>query len=469
LASRIPFRGGGAAGLGGQLHGFFGAALDNETVKAIVIWQVLQALVSPLLEPLVAEIRQQAFSHFPDLPLSPADAVDAAIKSHMSVDKAAAEAAKSGIGREAFDLLLASAALPPGMEFLLTAYRRGLIGKAGEGAESTSLEQGIRDSRIKNKWIPLIEEMRVQPITAHEAILGWVKGQLTESEAIALAYQGGLSEDSARQIFNITGNPPSPMEAAELLRRGYIPLEGVGPDVLSFQQAIYEGVAKNKWWPMFAKLAEYWPPPRTVTAMVREGALSDEEALHLFKGAGLSEHLAAAYLAAAHHQKTQHTRDLAKGDVNTLYYDHIISGPEHTQLLGKLGYSAHDAEFEQKVQDFRRNSALITQATTRVRSLFVAHKITEQQAGTALDELQIPSGQKGQLLRTWKLERALSVHTLTFGEIVAAHHYNLIQTDEAMSRLGQLGYGPRDAWILLANREHARLTTPMPADNTPPV
>ncbi|HVA88961.1 MAG TPA: hypothetical protein VNL71_03885, partial [Chloroflexota bacterium] len=241
-----------------------------------------------------------------------------------------------------------------------------------------------------------------------------------------------------------------------------IPWTGTGPTDLSFQQGIYEGNTKDKWEPLYRKIAEYLPPPRTIVAMVRAGSLTDSEALALFQDAGLSQALAAAYISDAHAQKLAGSKDLAKGDITSLYGEGAISAADATTFLATLGYNATDAAFELARVDFARLKSQIDKALSRIQSLYVAHKLDALTAGTALDALGIPPAQKSQLLATWALERGANVQILTAAEVCDAVYYSLMTIDDGLAQLQYLGYSARDAWLRLGVRLHAPPTATEP-------
>jgi hypothetical protein len=435
---------------------------SQEDIKQIVVWGVLFQLIEPLLRPLVTEIAQETNGSFPNIALPVSQAADSVVKGHITMEQGAHEAAQYGFSKENFKLMVDSLGEPPGLELLLALFRREIIPEKGTGAASVSLEQGIKESRLKDKWIPVLEQARTVPIPPSDAIAAWLRGQIGEAEAKKLAYQGGIDDHGATILYNSSGRPPSPTELNVLYRRGLIPLAGTGPDQLTVQQGIYEGDTKDKWWHLFAELAVYLPPPRTVTALLREGALTDAQALHLFQQSGLSAELAGIYVAAAHHQKTAVDRELVKSDVLTLYMDKIISRTDAGGLLVALHYSAHDAEWLLDVADFRQEQKLITHAVTRVHSQYTAHKISKTQAMHALDQLSLPHAQRDQLLLTWDLERGLYVHTLTPTQVASAMTQSILTEGEAMEELTSMGYSAFDAWVLLATHNKGPLAIPRP-------
>ncbi len=436
---------------------------EGSAARQLLLWAVLQELISAALAPELELLAREVNKLLPATPLSPAELADMVVKGHVSEADGESYARESGIAPADFKRLVDDAGEPPGLEFLLQAYRRGFIEQAGTGSGATSLEQGIRESRLKDKWIATIEKMGLQPIPVADAIDAWVKGQVTPEFAQNIAYQGGIKADDAVILYNTRGNPPSPSELAELLKRGLIPLEGMGPDVLSFQQGIAEGASRNKWWREFAALADYIPPPRTVTAMVREGAFSDDQALALFKASGLTQDLAEAYLHAAHHQKLAATKELSKADVEQLYRDQLISAADATAFLGPLGWTTQEIGFILAVQDFKRTVAVLNGAIGRVRSLYVAHKIARPTAINALGALHVPAAQQQLLLGTWDVERTTNVKVLTTAEIAQAFFIGLIDQATATAELQNQGYQPYDAWLILSLRKKVALPGRPPA------
>ena len=431
-------------------------AKGQPTAEQLFEWAVLQQFVGAIFAPAFTEVTRAVNSLSQTTPLSPAQLADMEIKGHLSHADAEAYAKQSGIAPSDFQRMVDDAGEPPGLTLLLEAFRRGYIEQSGTGPESTSLEQGIRESRLKDKWIAVIEKMGLQPIPVADAIDAWVKGQITPEFAQHIAYLGGVAADDAAILYNTRGNPPSPAELAVLLKRGLIPMSGIGPDQVSFQQGIAEGASRNKWWELFAKLADYIPPPRTVTAMVREGSLSDDEALPLYQDAGLTPHLAAAYLTSAHHQKTAAHRDLAVSQIKALYVDRLIDAGEARAMLEALKYNAGDQAFLLDLWDFEALQTKVKSAVAKIHNLYVAHKIDAGEAGRALDGLHIPAAGRDENLTIWNLERDANVPHLTRAEVVDAWFYGVVDQAETDRLLAALGWTAEEAAILRGIRAHGK-------------
>ena len=446
-----------------------GGAL-NSWASQFLLWNVLSQLTAPLLLGVVTILQQQVNSKELLTPLDPATLADMVVRSVLDQDAATTEAGLTGLNPARFGDLVHNAGEPLPLGQLLEAFRRGIIDENGTGPNVISLEQGIRESRLKDKWADTLKQLQWQLLSPGEAVNAWVRSQISEAQARDVLAKNGIDDADATILYDSTGRPPGPAEAMEAVRRGLIPADGTGPDVLSLQQAIAEGDTKNKWYPVYKQLLEAIPPPRTVTALLRAGSITDAEALAFFQAAGLSQHVAAAYVADAHHQKTAAARELTKAELLALYKAKIMSGADVTAALAKLGYAAADAEHELALADYQAELALLNKAIGRVQSLYLAHKIDDATAAKALTELNVPAGQQGALMTDWKLERAVTVRVLTPAEIATAFFHSFLSADEALAELEALGYGGRSAWIILANRIKAPLDgVPMPAADAPPL
>lgn len=436
---------------------FSGVFGKGSTTQTIFLWGVLGEVIAALGEPGFTALRQLVNSIEPVTALSVADSIDAAIKGHLDEHTAQVEASYSGIDERRFRVLLAAAGEPPGLEFLLEAFRRQFIPQAGRGAESVSLEQGIRESRLKDKWIPVVERMGLRPLAVSDAIDAWVEGQIPAEQAQEIAYQNGISREDALVLFHTRGRPPDPSELIEMVRRGKIPSRGTGPDALSLQQGIFESAVKDKWEPVFEELLVAVPPPRTVVALIRAGTISDADGARFLQDAGLSPELAAAYVAEAHHTKNQAERKLTETQVLDLYEAQFFSAEVASRLLQDLGSSENDAAELLAYRDLQRELKAVNAATSRIGALYIAHKIDQSQAVASLGSLQVPPAQVSELIRVWDVERAATVKVLTPAEIVAAWRYEIFDQATATQELVQQGFTEFDAWALLSIRNRAPL------------
>lgn len=454
------------AGLGDALGG--GGALTQ-----IFTWQVAAQIVQALMEPTLTLVAARINEDNPVQDLTPADLANLVVRSYRDHGSAAHEASRSGIDGSKFDDLVALAADAPAPEALAEALRRGIIPEGGTGKGAVSFEQGIREGRIGNKWTTMIKELAVRWPTPADALDALLEGQVSHDEALALYERFGGDPAYFTMLYNTRGNAPTPEEALTLANRGIIPWRGTGPDKVSYEQAFLEGPWRNKWLEPFIALGEYLPPPRTVTAMLRNGSIDDATALSLFMKEGLSKDLAAAYVADAHHEKTATERDLSVSQLLNMYAAGLIDSDTVTGLLKALNYSDESVALTLQYKDMQRAIAAVNTAVSRIHTLYTSHKIDEAKARSSLVALGVPGKQIDDIVTTWTLERSVNVRTLTPAEIANAWKYEIITLDEALAELIALGYTPRDAWIYMSVHAKGKLAAeptqgPAPLNTTTP-
>ena len=426
--------------------------------EQFLVWQVLGQLVSAILGPVLVEVQQDVQGRVSRVALSPADAADAVIRGYWTQAQGAKEASLSGIEGDRFQIMVDSAGEPPGLETLVEWARRGIVPWSGAGPNATTVEQGVREGRIKSKWLGAIEAAKYGPLTPGESVAAGLRGNLPLAEAQAKAEEAGVSPEDFQVMVHNAGNPPSPGELVELLRRGLIPLEGVGPDTLSFQQGIYEGDTKDKWWKLYAELGRYIPPPRTVTALLREGSIDDATARQLLEWAGLTGELADAYIKAASKGSATASKDLTRAEVLQLYAQGLQTKAQATAALHKLGLSELDAGELLALQDVKREQSTQTALINRVRTLYLAHHVTQQDAQTALRDIGLSQDEVTHLVTLWNVETSIPTQHVTAAELTSAAYYGILQPDQALRGLVALGFSEWEAWLALSVRLHGKGT-----------
>jgi hypothetical protein len=206
---------------------------------------------------------------------------------------------------------------------------------------------------------------------------------------------------------------------------------------------------------VFRALAEYVPPPRTITAMYHGGQLDEAQASKYLLMNGLTPELAKAYLSPSHtHPASGAEKHLAKSDILAAYTDKIMTRADALAALAALKYPEHEAGLLLDLADLRALIAANRAGINRIRALFQAGKITATEAARALAELDVGDQQAKELIDVWTVAQAHAVRELTPAQIMGAVKYNLISADDGIARLVGLGYDPADAWLALAEHLH---------------
>lgn len=427
---------------------------EGSAARQLLVWQVLAQAIGAILAPELELLTREGNKVLPASPLTPAELADMVVRNILPHAAAASYATESGTSTDDFARMVQSAGSPPSPQELIAALRRGVIEHDGTGPDSTSFVQGIAEGRTYNKWRPVYEALADVPIGVADAVDAVVEGQISFDEGAHIAFLNGVSADNFKILYDTRGNPPAPGELLTLWKRGIIPLNGTGPDVISVEQGISEGATKNKWFKALTELAAYIIPPRSVVTMVRDGAMSDDDALVELAKSGLDAKQAAAYVAEGHHQKTATTRQLTVSTIVALYQDRLVDKAAAVQMLEAIRYSAEDAAFELDIADFKALEAKVRQAISKVHSLYVAHHITSEVASQTLSGLNVPQAGVNEMLEIWGLERDANVQQLTAGEIADAVYYQIIDLTTGVQRLVDLGWTQQDAQIRLYIRLH---------------
>jgi hypothetical protein len=422
----------------------------NTQLQQLLLWNVASQLIGAALTPYTVALANELNQITPIVPLSPADAAEAVLRGAMTEADAAKEASFGGINGDRFAVLAQLAGNAPDPASLAVALRRKLI-------DQTRYTQGIRQGRLRDEWAELVQELAVQQPSPQAMLDAYLEGQIPESEARDRFAQLGGDPAYFDILFHTQGQAPTPTQALEMANRKVIPWDGQGPDAVSFEQAFLEGPWRNKWASPFRALGEYLPPPRTVTAMHKEGSLSTAEATALLEKQGLTPQLAAAYLASSSAQKVATTKELAQGTVLTLYRDRIIPRAIAAEFLSKLRYSTAEADYILQVEDLRMAERFMTAAVGRVHTLYVSHKIDQLAAAEALAILGLEAAQVTELVALWGHERAANVRTLTPAQVEAAFGFGILDQPTAQAELVAMGYTPHDAWTALSVHHKAAL------------
>ena len=449
----------------GDLSGLLTGKSAQNIGEQLLLWAVLGQIVGAVMGPITADVEQQIYKVLNSTPLSPADAADAVLKGWKSQSEGANEAVLSGVNADRFDTMVKITGEPPGIEQMMEAARRNII-PWSSGPDAVSVETAIRQSRIRDQWAPVLQALQWLPLPVADAVNAVVRGQISMGEGVAAAKVNGIQEDVFTILVHTTGRPPAPMELIELYRRGKIPLSGTGPDALSVQQGIFEGDLKDKWWEQIAQLAEYRPPPRTITALERSGAISADQALQLYTEAGLSPDLAAAYSRSASSTKTAAAKHLAESTVTKLYEDRIIGQSEATAFLQALGYSGDEVTLILELADMTHALSAVQKAADHIGTLYMARKINTTTARNDLGKLGLDSAHIDALMQTWTLERAASVKLLTEAQIADAFVATILTQDQATQALLDLGYDAFDAWVVLSLKNKSALPNPPPTGDS---
>lgn len=218
--------------------------------------------------------------------LSPGDLATAVLRSYLTAGEAEAIARPQGVDAAMLGVLTDLAGDALGPDQLVQALRRGIVPRSGKGANSTSYEQGIAESRLHNKWGPVLERLSEQLLTPADLASAVVRNFLDRGTAEKSAAQQGVETATFGTLVALSGDAPGPQQLAEALRRGLIPERGTGSKATSFDQGIAEGRLSDKWAPVIKGLAQVWPTPVDALDAAVKGQVTTAEGKRLYERLG---------------------------------------------------------------------------------------------------------------------------------------------------------------------------------------
>ena len=221
-----------------------------------------------------------------DVRLSPQDLAEAVLRSYLTESAAAQEAKDQGVSKARFDTMQLLAGDGIGPQQAAEARRRGFIKPSGKGADSTSYDQAIAESRLHNKWGPVLFDLTEALMSPADAASAVVRGFLPLGEAEGLAALSGVTKSQFGVMIHLAGDAPSPTELVVALRRGEIPENSGSPDKPGFVQGIQQGRLADMWAPMIKALAQEWPTPTDALEARLVGQVTTAESQKLFETFG---------------------------------------------------------------------------------------------------------------------------------------------------------------------------------------
>lgn len=408
-------------------------------------WQVLLILfalgfvIKPLVEaattPLLQGIRNLAWKTHPNMPFTPADAALAVLKGAMPHDAGVSEAENNGMKPELFDVLTEITGEPLSLQELLYLKRRGFIDEA-------RFERGVRQSRIRDEWIDVARDLEYVPPAAGDVVMFALKGHMSEADAKAIYAADGVDPRYFDTHLLSVGRPPGIEQELSLLNRGEV-------DVAHVEQAIRMSDINNTYIADVLKLRVYIPPPRTIPTLVKNGVISDELALQLFKDNGLTDSLAAAYLKSAKTEKHQPHKNVAEGQIVRAYGERSLDAGAAKTMLKALGYDDAGVTFLLHLADSEREWKMKQQGVATIRSRYITHRLDRSVVSRDLATLGVVPAEAADLLKVWDLERAATTRELTPEQVLMLFQRGKLNETDTLNRLESLGYSTADAHLLM--------------------
>lgn len=367
--------------------------------------------------------------------LSVADIALGALRGDIAAADAQAYANQLGMTDEDFQRFVYNTGEPPGIMQLLEAFRRDYI-------DQDRLKRGVLQSRVRDEWFDVILDLRYQRMSAADAIDATVQNHLTSDQGLAAAKLAGLFPDDFPILLETAGEPLSRTEMTELVNRHEA-------TVAEYAQAMRESRLKDKYIPFAEKLLRRLIPYRTINTIISHGVRDQKWGINYLMDLGYNEDDATALISTSASSKTAHIKALSESQILTLWEGKAISEKDAIDQLGTIGYAPDEAKFLLEYTAAKRAVSEQNKAVTYLRTGYLNHRITIEQASASMDKLGVPPDQRDQLKRDWEIERSSQVKVLTVPEITSAVNYGVIEFADAQAKLVEMGYTDNDAKVVI--------------------
>lgn len=380
--------------------------------------------------------------------LSPADLALARLRGIIDDATMEAYARQVGITPADMQVLIGNTGEPLGLMEMLEAYRRGFIDKP-------TLERGIRQSRVRDEWIPTAEALRYAPMSTSDAVRAVVENYITSDQGLKIAQENGLMPEHWPVMVESWGRPLAHEQMASLVHRGLASRE-------QFDQAMRESDIKDKYIGQSFEVADRLLPERLIVQAIHFNAIDLKTGARMLLQLGYNQEATGILLKLGLHEAQGKAHDLTASQIVTLYEEGTLHRDQAIQHLAAIHYSTQNAEYLLGLADTRAHLKEVGQEQQALRSEYILSKLTADQAIAQLREIGLSQAQAQHLITVWNRERRRVSKTLSVTEITHAVHQGTLDYNQALALLLGLGYSNHDAEILILSNGGTRPTPPRP-------
>lgn len=261
--------------------------------------------------------------------MSTVDAADAVNQGHIPLSEGKRIAYENGLDPDDFAVLIESAGQPPGIEFASEAYNRGFI----DDAQFSAM---FLESRIKNRYLPLLKQMRTRLIPQETARLLFRQGVYTEEQALRTLLAHGFSPEDAGALLAVERTRAD--DSTRELTRSQI------------------------------------------VDMYEERMFTADEAMATLTGMGYSADDAQSMLELAELQRLRKFINSAVGKIRSAYTSGKINEIEASSALDMLGIPNETRDDYMALWDIERTTISKTLTAAQIRQAFNRELITREDA-----------------------------------------------------------------------------------------
>lgn len=411
--------------------------MTSSLVIGIAVGAILSPVIGGVLAPTIQAISNREWSQNTSMPLSPAELAAGVLKGVFNDAHAQDQAAQSGISQANMTDLISIAGQSIGTAEALLLLRRGDI----TDAEFLSV---LQYSNVNPKFYTMAGKLRYGEPSVGEVVAGYLKGHLTAEAAGIRLGKAGLDPANLEWLKATAGRPIGIEQAVHLWLHGMI-------TDAQLEQVVAQSDVNLDYLPLVKLSGVYFPPVRTITALVRQGALNDAQATTLYQGAGVRQQDIGPYLAGAHHTSASTQRHVTAGQIVRMYESRFVDRAGATTRLTALNFPADEITLMLDYADDLRTEKLLNAGVTKVGTAYVAHRIDKPAATTALTGMGLTAAAAGEHFAIWDIERTTLIHHPTPTQVINAYRRGMLNEADAHRHLLAAGIPIEDFAIYIAD------------------
>lgn len=408
-----------AATRNGQLQAAIGTAASASGVLSSV-----SEIVNNELSPSVRGILKSNPHLLPD-----PNTVARLAAMNLSTDQNAVDAInEQGIDAGWANAMIAAQHSYPDVTTALELLRRNKI-------EEAHFREWMLFNGYKNVDINYLEMLVQNPISAADAALALLRGNLTEAQALKIAHEAGLSDEDFNTLVNNTGEPLGLEQLLEAKRRGFI-------DDARLVKGILQSRVRNEWVDVAEKLA--YAPITTADAVTAnvQGHISEDQGRSVANQNGLEPGWFDILVATA-------GEPLSRTEMEELFNRGLVTEQQVKQALleSRLKNKYTDLAFalHSKLLPIRNLSEAV-----EFGSLTLAQGVAEamKQGYSEADATALIHAASARKLQSYRHSAVSAIETLYVD--------NVISEDDALSQVMSMGLDEAEAKAVLAGAEYKR-------------
>jgi hypothetical protein len=372
--------------------------------------------------------------------IQPADLAEAVLRSYLSEADGTEQARLQGVTPDRFRTLTLLAGDGIGPEQAAEALRRKYIGKDGKGPDSTSYDQAIAESRLHNKWGPVLYELTRAILSPPDLAQAVIRNFMSFDGALAIAQLSGIDDAQFRTMVDLAGDSLSPTDLTIALRRKLIPYDSGNPQKPGFLQGIQQGRLRDMWTPIVRDLAQEWPTPTDALESRLVGQTTTDEAKVLYDTFGGDPKYFDLLLRTRGEAPSPLELGVLanRGDIE---WDGL--GADKTTF--SQGF--HEGRWRDKWEDAYRRLAQFREPESTV-TLFLSHGVvTAEQATEMYGRLGMDEATIKRYIDEANLEAYSDYRGIAISSVLSAYYEQILTHDQTLAILTDLHVDPRAAEI----------------------